>query len=153
MLGLTPLATAQTTSAEAVSREMLLAHNQARSRVGVPPLTWSGKMAAVAQQWADQLLRSGKFTHRPKPQYGENLFEMRSASATPAQVVAAWAAEAGNYDVAGNTCHPGAVCGHYTQLVWRHTKRVGCGVARGQKTEIWVCNYDPPGNWVGERPY
>jgi pathogenesis-related protein 1 len=19
--------------------------------------------------------------------------------------------------------------------------------------ENWVCNYDPPGNWVGEKPY
>jgi pathogenesis-related protein 1 len=30
---------------------------------------------------------------------------------------------------------------------------VGCGVARSGRTEVWVCNYDPPGNYVGERPY
>jgi len=45
------------------------------------------------------------------------------------------------------------VCGHYTQIVWRDTKQVGCGVARDNRREIWVCNYDPPGNWVGHRPY
>jgi len=26
-------------------------------------------------------------------------------------------------------------------------------VARGAGREVWVCNYDPPGNWIGKRPY
>jgi hypothetical protein len=26
-------------------------------------------------------------------------------------------------------------------------------MARCGNTEIWVCNYNPPGNWVGEKPY
>lgn len=132
---------------------MLKAHNHVRSRVGAPPLRWSDKLAAVAQQWADHLLSSGRFMHRPKPHYGENLFEIQGASASPTQVVADWAAEAGDYDAARNTCHSGAVCGHYTQIVWRNTTHVGCGVARRRGREVWVCNYDPPGNWVGERPY
>ena len=41
------------------------------------------------------------------------------------------------------------------------TVRIGCGKATCQDNapwgsgawEIWVCNYDPPGNWVGEKPY
>jgi hypothetical protein len=45
------------------------------------------------------------------------------------------------------------VCGHYTQIVWRNTKSVGCAVARGKGVEVWVCNYDPPGNYAGQRPY
>src|SRR5712691_6171246 len=59
--------------------------------------------------------------------------------------------EARNYDYASNRCH--GVCGYYTQIVWRDTREVGCGVARGPGREVWVCDYSPPGNWVGRRPY
>jgi pathogenesis-related protein 1 len=132
---------------------MLAAHNQIRTRVAVPPLAWSRELAAAAQQWAGELVAKGKFEHRPGHQYGENLYEVRGARATPAKVVAAWAAEAKDYDAARNVCRAGAVCGHYTQLVWRKTRQVGCGVAHADDREVWVCNYSPPGNWVGQRPY
>ena len=139
--------------AQSASVEMLAAHNRVRAGVGVPPLEWSPQLAAVARQWANELATSGKFAHRPKSRYGENLFEMSGARATPADVVAAWADESKDFDAPRNACRTGKVCGHYTQLVWRNTTKVGCGVARRGPREIWVCNYDPPGNWVGERPY
>jgi pathogenesis-related protein 1 len=66
-------------------------------------------------------------------------------------VVNAWAAESRNYDYRSNCCR--GVCGHYTQIVWAGTQEVGCAVARGGRREVWVCNYDPPGNWAGKRPY
>ena len=146
---LTSFAAAQSTN----SREMVAAHNLVRSGVGVPPLEWSEQLAGVAQQWANELTASGKFAHRPKGRYGENLFETRGARANPTDAVAAWAGEAKDYDVTRNACRNGSACGHYTQLVWRNTTKVGCGVARRGSREVWVCNYDPPGNWVGERPY
>ena len=147
------LLTARPVDAQPYSREMVVAHNRVRARIGVPPLEWSQRLADVAQQWANELAASGKFAHRPKGKYGENLFEIRGAHATPAEVVTAWAGEAKDYDAATNMCRPGQVCGHYTQLVWRNTKQVGCGVAQRGSRQAWVCNYDPPGNWVGERPY
>ncbi|MGD0871269.1 MAG: CAP domain-containing protein [Bryobacteraceae bacterium] len=134
-----------------LSREMLAAHNAARARVKVAPLAWSGRLAAVAQTWADTLLARKEFVHRPNSKYGENLFDVTGASATPGQVVEGWAAEARNYDYQSNQCR--GVCGHYTQIVWSATKEVGCAVARGGAREVWVCEYDPPGNWVGKRPY
>lgn len=76
---------------------------------------------------------------------------MRTAAASPGQVVGAWAAEARDYDRRRDTC--AGVCGHYTQIVWRATRNVGCGVASDPEREIWVCEYDPPGNYVGYRPY
>jgi uncharacterized protein YkwD len=130
---------------------MLAAHNAVRARVRVAPLAWSEQLAESAQNWADTLLTRGQFDHRPSPKYGENLFEITGASSSPARVVSAWAGESSNYDYRSNRCR--GICGHYTQIVWRGTKEVGCAVARGGGREVWVCNYDPPGNWVGERPY
>ncbi|MGA2881480.1 MAG: CAP domain-containing protein [Bryobacteraceae bacterium] len=133
------------------AREMLVAHNEIRARVDVPPLRWSDRLAARAEDWASHLLRERQFYHRPKPVFGENLFEITGSRATPDEVVGDWASEARDYSYRANTCR--AVCGHYTQLVWSGTREVGCAVARDAGREVWVCNYDPPGNWIGERPY
>ncbi len=46
-----------------------------------------------------------------------------------------------------------AQCGHYTQIVWRGTTTLGCAVARSSFREVWVCEYSPAGNIVGQRPY
>ncbi len=132
---------------------MLDAQNRIRAAAGVPELAWSDRLAAAAGNWADSLLKSGKFEHRPKNKYGENLFETHGYHASATEVVADWAAEEKNYTRATNSCRAGAVCGHYTQLVWRSTKQVGCAVARGGDREVWVCEYDPPGNWLGEHPF
>ena len=131
--------------------DMLAAHNAVRASLKIRPLTWSDKLAARAQDWADNLLARDQFSHRPKSEYGENLFTITGAPATPEQVVAAWAAESQDYDYRSNQCRK--ICGHYTQLVWKDTRRVGCAVARNGRREVWVCNYDPRGNYFGERPY
>jgi pathogenesis-related protein 1 len=136
---------------ESFSRQMVAAHNAERMRVGVPALAWSEKLAQAAQQWADTLLRNGTLQHQARNPYGENLFEITGAAATPEEAVNDWAAEARNYDYKNNSCS--AVCGHYTQIVWRDAKEVGCGVAQNRLRQVWVCEYDPPGNYVGQRPY
>lgn len=135
----------------AFARDIVSAHNVLRAQVGVPPLEWSGHLEKIARDWAKTLLARRQFFHRPNGNFGENLFEIAGASASPAEVIRAWAAESRNYNYGSNRCH--GVCGHYTQVVWRGTKHVGCAVARDSGHEIWVCNYDPPGNWVGQRPY
>ena len=76
---------------------------------------------------------------------------VRPAGYGGAEVVEGWAAEARNYDYGSNKCN--GMCGHDTQIVWGDTKEVGCAAARGGGREAWVCEYDPPGNWVGKRPY
>lgn len=134
-----------------LARDMLAAHNEIRQRAELPPLAWSDRLAAVAQDWADHLLAQGQFYHRPRPKFGENLLEIDGSEAVPSEVVAIWAGEASNYSYRFNTCH--GMCGHYTQLVWNTTREVGCAVAHNATREVWVCNYNPPGNWVGERPY
>jgi pathogenesis-related protein 1 len=136
-----------------LARDFLAAHNAARAKVGAPKLVWSDRLAAIAQEWADHLASVGGFEHRPKSKYGENLFEMRGGKSTAAEVVEKWMSEAANFDYKSNRCRKGAMCGHYTQVVWRNTKEVGCAVAGKGTREVWVCDYDPPGNYVGRRPY
>ncbi|HLG98849.1 MAG TPA: CAP domain-containing protein [Bryobacteraceae bacterium] len=133
------------------SRDILAAHNQIRARLAVPPLTWSSSLAIRAQDWANRLLHDGQFYHRPNPRFGENLFEISGGHASAAEVVGDWASEVRDYSYRANTCR--GKCGHYTQIVWRTTRQVGCAVAAARNREVWVCNYDPPGNWIGERPY
>ena len=134
-----------------ISQAMLQAHNAVRSQVGVPPLVWSDQLASVAQAWADYLLATNSFSHRPNNRYGENLYMITGGAASPSQIVHSWADEARGYDIRSNTCS--GVCGHYTQIVWAKTRAVGCAVAADRFRQDWVCNYDPPGNYVGYRPY
>ena len=134
-----------------LGRDMVAAHNAVRARVGTAPLRWSEHLASVAQEWADSLMASGQLQHSHNPNYGENLYEITGAPATSALVIDAWAREVGDYTYSSNSCRN--VCGHYTQVVWNDTKEVGCAVARGGGREVWVCEYNPPGNWIGRKPW
>ena len=130
-------------------------HNFWREEVGVnEKLEWSDEMAKVAAEWAKELKEKGcEFIHRPNNKFGENLFKGTTGHFDAAYVVNAWADEKADYNYNRNKCKPGKMCGHYTQIVWQTTQRVGCAKIVCDGYDIWVCNYDPPGNWVGERPY
>jgi uncharacterized protein YkwD len=131
---------------------MLAAHNRVREQVGVSELQWSSDLAEYAQEWADELASRGfEMEHRPQNQYGENLAWASGRNLTAEDVVEMWASERADYNYEANSCSN--VCGHYTQIVWDTTEQVGCGTASNGRQEIWVCNYNPPGNYVGERPY
>jgi pathogenesis-related protein 1 len=135
------------------------AHNAVRAEVNpaaatpLPPLAWSSEVASAAQAHAARCV----FEHSQSG-YGENIYAT-SGSATPADVVNSWSSEVEEYDYASNGCS--GTCGHYTQVVWAASLRLGCGMADcsensplGSDTwQLWVCNYDPPGNYIGQRPY
>ena len=141
-----------------VLRGITEAHNAKRriTAAGLPALIWDQEIANYAQRWANHLKdqgcrmqhRRGKDRYRP---YGENIAWADHQSLEPDDVVAMWYSEIKDYDYSQNRCS--GVCGHYTQVVWRDSKRLGCGMASCGKSQVWVCNYDPAGNWVGERPY
>lgn len=40
--------------------------------------------------------------------------------------------------------------GHFTQVVWKASERVGVGVVISGQSAFVVANYDPPGNFVGK---
>jgi pathogenesis-related protein 1 len=146
--------------------EMVAAHNRWRREAGVPAVQWSATVAANAQRWADHLKQNQgcRMTHRTSRALGENLFwaspirystgAVALQPVTPTKVTDSWGSEKQYYDYAGNTCAAGEICGHYTQVVWKTTTAIGCAKAVcGDNSQVWVCNYTPPGNWRGQRPF
>ncbi|HNW59678.1 MAG TPA: CAP domain-containing protein [bacterium] len=141
------------------AEKILLLHNQARAAVGAHPLNWSQDLARYAQEWADHLAAAGcSFEHRPesgpwKQKHGENLFMGTAGYYGAAEAVDSWISEKRQYN--GQTIDEANYheFGHYTQLVWKATKEVGCGQALCNGEVIIVCNYAPAGNLLGERAW
>lgn len=159
--------------------DALEAHNSARNAVGVTSkLTWDETIAEDAQSYADEMAASGRWDHDPKNQktdgtgyvngvYGENLY---TSTAKPTLKVAidAWVDEE-QYYTYGNigddaTCESGQMCGHYTQVIWKDTSKVGCAMSKYLKDSglssgpdknwyIVVCKYQTAGNVSGQKPY
>jgi uncharacterized protein YkwD len=148
-----PRAREATPAREAAPAELLAAHNRYRAALGIAPLAWSGELAASAAAWAQQLVAKGRFEHSQVP-HGENLWLGTAGAYTQTSMVDNWGEEQQHY-VHGvfPKVTKGGVVGHYTQMVWRNTTRVGCGLATGKGVEVLVCHYDPPGNYHGQTPY
>ncbi len=127
------------------------AHNKVRSKHCAAPLTWSGKLAEVAQKWADTLESKGcMFGHSPGSKYGENLSAGTSGALDPESSTMMWYDEVAKYKFPSGGFS--METGHFTQVVWTTTKQVGCGQVTCKGMDIFVCNYDPPGNVQGEYP-
>jgi pathogenesis-related protein 1 len=158
---------------------MTAAHNVVRDRImspkpqpALPPLKWSAEIAKIAQAYAEKLAAGGdclNLVHSRMAGLGENLAGYQGLMAKPADVVEGWASEEECYTFGpisdrGEDCDTACAmrkssssCGHYTQVVWRGTTEVGCGMATcgsGRSAgEVWVCNYKAPGNFIGMEPY
>lgn len=146
------------TAGDATRKDWLEAHNAERALVGVPSLVWSARAERQARAWASELARRGRFEHSGVAGMGENLYATAgSGSPSAVEAVAEWASEKRFFDSRLRRCtRDWQACGHYTQLVWRETTAVGCAIAKSRKgrfDHIVVCNYLPPGNFRGEKPY
>lgn len=85
--------------------------------------------------------------------YGENL-AIGWEGLEPDKALSMWAGEREGYDCWSNTCARPGACGHYTQLVWSSTRKIGCArVVCDRGGAIFItCNYSPPGNVPNARP-
>eukprot|EP01018_Ginkgo_biloba_P008715 Gb_07639 [translate_table: standard] len=140
-----------------VTEELLHAHNKERTLVGVPPLVWNAKIAAFASLYARAQRNQNhcELVYSGTKRYGENLFWVKGMPITPALAVQAWIDEKKFYSYKNNSCQSGQPCGVYTQVVWKETTQLGCAWVTCDKGDVTliVCNYFPPGNVVGERPF
>ncbi|KAI4335448.1 hypothetical protein L6164_014092 [Bauhinia variegata] len=137
--------------------EFLFAHNLVRAAKWEFPLMWDFNLEKYARWWAGQRKADCKLEHSfPENDFklGENIYWGSGSGWTPSDAVRAWADEEKYYTYSTNACVEGQMCGHYTQIVWKTTRRIGCARAVCDAGDVFMtCNYDPPGNYVGERPY
>ncbi|KAG2304806.1 hypothetical protein Bca4012_064039 [Brassica carinata] len=139
-------------------QDYLNTHNAARSQVGVPNLVWDATVASYALNYANARKSDCNLVHSTGP-YGENLAKGSSSTFSAISAVNLWGEQMYvciyifisflNFRSTG-----GKQCLHYTQVVWRESVKLGC--ARVQCTNGWwfvTCNYDTPGNYIGEYPY
>lgn len=144
-----PAKPAPAPKASGVAQQWLDAHNKVRAKHCAPPLQWSDKLAEVAQNWANTLKAKGcVFGHSPGGKYGENLAAGTSGALDPESSTAMWYDEVKLYKFPKGGFS--METGHFTQVVWTTTKHVGCGMVTCKGNDIYVCNYDPPGNWEGQ---
>jgi uncharacterized protein YkwD len=136
---------------------ILAVHNSERAAVGIPPLVWSNKLAADAKGWAEHLAALGETFHGAP---GENIISCCTSHGITdltGTIQNGWASENKDYHGDVLTAQNYYPIGHYTQMVWRNTKEVGCAIAHdtthaGGRYYL-VCRYSPPGNILGQKPY
>ncbi|XP_057496638.1 LOW QUALITY PROTEIN: pathogenesis-related protein PRMS-like [Actinidia eriantha] len=111
------------------------------------------KLAQYAARYAAQRAYDCDLVHSGGP-YGENRFWGSGNEWTPTDVVKLWVKEHTYYNCITNKCKPEKMCGHYTQIVWRSSLRLGCARVQCDNGDIFaICSYDPPGNYIGEHPF
>lgn len=131
-------------------------HNEIRASIFVgSQLIWNEGIAASAENYAIHLAYKGDLIHDSDTEYGENLYASTHAAGY-VEAINTWYSEKDNYNYAENSCE--GECSHYTQIVWKETTEVGCAKATYVNGEfkggtVVVCRYNPPGNYIGEKPY
>ncbi|CAO2815860.1 unnamed protein product [Amaranthus hypochondriacus] len=129
------------------------AHNQARAADGVGNIAWNETVAAYAENYANQRAADCALIHSDtNGLYGENIGV--GPELTGIGAVEMWVKEKANYDYDSNTCADNEMCGHYTQVVWSNSLGLGCARVQCNNGNFFVtCNYSPPGNYIGEKPF
>ena len=144
---------------ESVMQSILLrAHNDERGARGLPPLAWSADLANSAGRSAAALIATGEplAAHRRRGvvrAYGENLWLGSRGAYDYTHMVSRWLDERSHYanGAVPNISNSGnwADAGHYSQIIWRTTTRMGCAIASSYRLDVLICQYDPPGNVAG----
>uniref|UniRef100_A0A3Q3WBC5 SCP domain-containing protein n=1 Tax=Mola mola TaxID=94237 RepID=A0A3Q3WBC5_MOLML len=111
------------------------------------PQKWDPSLKLVAEGYAAKCI----WNHNPDLEdTGENLF-VGTGPLDLREVLEKWFLENLAYDFNNNSCPEDKMCGHYTQMVWADTHRVGCAfhLCNSMKGLDWervsflVCNYYP----------
>ncbi|XP_042367146.1 GLIPR1-like protein 1 [Plectropomus leopardus] len=154
--------------------ECVREHNKARSSVSPAAadmlyMTWDEGLAITARAWArmcvfehNKYLDDVRRVHPTFSSVGENIWARSSPHFDVSGAIKSWVDEKQEYDYNRNVCT--GVCGHYTQVVWASSYKVGCAVqlcTNGVKNTVFaskegvffVCNYATAGNVNGRRPY
>jgi len=137
---------------------VLAAHNGVRAQAAMAPLVWDPALGASAAAYAQRMAFTNIFEHsdrRARRGVGENLWTGTRGAFSVERMVSDWASErrmfrAGIFPAVTRTRNWADV-GHYTQIIWPTTTRVGCALASNGRADYLVCHYSPAGN-VDGRP-
>ena len=145
---------------------MLNAHNEKRAlHEDTPPLSWASTLVEDAKSWAVHLADNDILAHNPNlnsVKIGENIYSLdlgrpawgKLAKQPSDQTITDTASKAINMfyneeKLYNKEDYNLGTMGHFTQLVWRNTTKLGCawGWNPYYNKIIIVCRYDPIGNW------
>jgi hypothetical protein len=157
--------------AQDVIDAFVAAHNQARSgpltptpSPPLPPVSWDAILADSVYDYAIECHgMNGLLSHNADRStdyqalggsgyVGENIYGS-SGGATPDDAVSLWMSEAPSYDYGSGNI---GSAGHYTQIVWRDSVRIGCAIVDCPALTYHntvICDYAPGGNISGQKPY
>jgi len=142
---------------ETVKRECLRVHNEKRAlHKNTPPMTYDDNLAKDCKKYAQYLASINTMKHS-SGNYGENLYYAwssagKSISGSAAHASNSWYNEIHDYSFWTGRSKNGKKVGHFTQMVWDDSTKLGCGagLSADGKTIMVVARYLPPGNWRGE---
>jgi hypothetical protein len=133
---------------------MLHAQNEARARLGLPALTWSGDLSAKAEAAANAAgglctqsaaLKAGR-TGNTSIFWSAPLRRLGGAGSaqdiSPSYLVSEWSAGRTDYDLAATTCRRSGTCDQYARMVAPAAKAVGCSKTVCESgAQVWACQY------------
>lgn len=135
---------------------VLAAHNAARARAGVAPLVWDDALGSAAAAYARQMAMTGRFAHSDRSRRrgtGENLWMGTRGAFSIEAMVGGWASERRWFrpGIFPNVSRTGnwEDVGHYSQMIWPTTTRLGCALASTAHIDYLVCRYAGAGNIDG----
>lgn len=142
------------------AERLLTVHNAERARLGLPELRWNAGLARDADAYAKLLLQRGALQHAnaaDRKGNGENLWMGTSGVWSADAMVGMFLDERRYFRAAAfpdvSSTGNWADVGHYTQIVWKDTREVGCAIDRGNGMDVLVCRYSPAGNVFGQSPF
>uniref|UniRef100_A0A8C6XXV5 ShKT domain-containing protein n=1 Tax=Naja naja TaxID=35670 RepID=A0A8C6XXV5_NAJNA len=149
----------ESTRREEKQKEIVDLHNSLRRSVSptasnMLKMEWYPEAASSAERWANNC----SLHHSPNSwrvlegiQCGENLYKSSHPHAWSRVIQSLYDEhEYFTYGVGANP--PGSMIGHYTQIAWYKTYRVGCAANYCPSSEynyFYVCQYCPSGNIKG----
>eukprot|EP00112_Aurelia_sp_Birch-Aquarium-sp1_P022647 Seg6460.2 transcript_id=Seg6460.2/GoldUCD/mRNA.D3Y31 product="Protein PRY1" protein_id=Seg6460.2/GoldUCD/D3Y31 len=124
----------------------LHAHNVLRSlHENTGPMVWDDQLTRGAEEWARKLVNERGLRHS-RGNYGENLYAAWGQSASCAKATLSWYSEIKDYDFNRGGYKSGT--GHFTQIVWKGSTRLGVGIATKGSKVVVVARYSPAGNFM-----
>ena len=136
---------------------LLALHNRERAATGARPLVWDPALARAAAAYGPALAKLGKLAHSApatRPGQGENLWMGTRGAYSLEEMGGGWVGEKslfrpGTFPDVSRSGKWSDV-GHYTQMIWKGTARIGCAIHTGRDWDFLICRYSPPGNVVGQ---